>query len=329
MSIFRTICFGIIFMLLLPLLLKVRRHRILFSVLSIFFFLFNSCRSFPSPFFATCAIQKVEGTHHRRLTWSKWNLYFLGEMCCIFSHFIVIYGCDVNLCSVYYLPACLAGWISKPNLIGSQLFGFISVVRFYAWNMLPASKRLLIWFDRNHTYVYRLCAYYMLNLFTNKRFLLSEIEPISRYMLITECKQEIYLFTTFYRDRTCNAVWTVFFPHLLLPIEMSQRQRWRQRHKKNGWLLFEIQKQVFEFNLSINSVTHGKIMSAQYYEPTTTFPFKIMSGAIASALSYRHRIDKTVFFKISQQYKKGFTLTMSFICAMYIHCGDIRGIISF
>ena len=42
--------------------------------------------------------------------------------------------------------------------------------------------------------------------------------------------------------------------------------------------LLEIQKQVFEFNLSINSVTHGKIMSAQYYEPTTTFPLKIMSG---------------------------------------------------
>lgn len=143
----------------------------------------------------------------------------------------------------------------------------------------------------------------MLNLFTNKRFSFcfgSETEPISRYTLITECKQEIYLFTTFYRDQSASHVFGFCFPHLLVP-NVNQTTTTTKRLTS---ILLEIQKQVFEFNLSINSVTHGKIMSAQYYEPTTTFPFKIMSSAIVFSPAYIAGIALTRFF-LPADIKKG------------------------
>lgn len=134
----------------------------------------------------------------------------------------------------------------------------------------------LIW---SKSYVYRrshsrsaYCSIYS----QIKDFFLSSsaIEPISRYMLIIECKQEIYLFTTFLPWPKCSHIW-ILFPSSRLQFNRMSTERRRQ---SGSIRLLEIQKQVFEFNLSINSVTHGQIMSAQYYEPTTTFPFKIMSG---------------------------------------------------
>ena len=80
MSIFGTICFGIIFVLLVPLLLKVRRHRILFSAL-----LYSSSHSFALFRFLHIVsfslstnndIQKVEGTHHRTFNLIKVEFIF-------------------------------------------------------------------------------------------------------------------------------------------------------------------------------------------------------------------------------------------------------------
>lgn len=96
----------------------------------------------------------------------------------------------------------------------------------------------------------------MLNLFTNKR-LSSEIELISRCTLITEPKQEIYLFTTLYRDRSA-----FFLVHLLFFFFAYLLDSIEGQHTAKMWLsiLLEIHKQLFQFNLSINSVTHGNIM---------------------------------------------------------------------
>lgn len=114
-------------------------------------------------------------------------------------------------------------YIVKSSSVSFDSFWWREAAYFYAWNMLPPkSKRLLIWFDRNHTCPSHphsrpsslaptppnMCSIY--SQIKDFRLWIWSIHKycvlctayvsklISRCTLITQRKQEFYLFTTLY-----------------------------------------------------------------------------------------------------------------------------------
>lgn len=146
-------CYGFVALLLL---LKVWRHRILFSELVLFLcWMLWVFFQLLSPLGVLFERFKV----HTSLSFSLIKVVCVCvKVCHIFSHFILIYGCDVNMRVCEYaalVSLMIHHWFGlKPWCIGifHRIVSIHFGLYFYAWNMLPPkSKRLLIWFDRNHT----------------------------------------------------------------------------------------------------------------------------------------------------------------------------------
>lgn len=135
--------------------------------------------------------------------------------------------------------------------------------------MLPTSKQLLIWFDQNHTCI----APPIPSIYPqNKRFCRREWDEKKKYasQYHVTCLSHSNANKKFIYLLLCATVTKVLISHAfefgrLFFLFLLNRLNVTIFSIKMGLLSipFEIQKQLFEFNLSINSVTHGKIMSAQ------------------------------------------------------------------
>lgn len=137
----------------------------------------------------------------------------------------------------------------QPSIRHIRRCSFI-LVRFYAWNMLPTSKRLLIWFDQNLTCI----APPMLN--SNQYHVIC--------LSLNANKEFIYLLlctVTIVPNRHC--LYLKYFDFSMF--RRLSITKW-QNHGPNGCIRFylKFKNNDFEFDSSINRVTHGQIMPDEW-----------------------------------------------------------------